>query len=139
VFSPTQPPNLDSAMVICRVRLRGRRHIGLIVEPRSLSQNIDPIKLLPIEAIQQSGAADPSCKRCPGQVPLTCPPPVFQTLKDKAATGLAWPSAPPPQGATPAPMVHCCGGAIAEALTDVSQPCSTFALQDGGGACWQRG
>jgi len=142
VFTYTNPQNLVLAVGdLVRVRLRGRRHIGLIVEtPVAFPQNIDPIKLLPIEAIQQSGAADPSWQEVLQQVASDCHTSLFKTLKTALPPGWLGQRPASAQGATPERqwVALLAGGAIAEARTARQRALlERLALQDGGGAWLQ--
>ena len=73
---------------LVRVSLRRRRQIGLVVEKvAGLPQELDPGKLLPIEAIHQKAAVDPCWQDLLQEVADDCHASLFRTLKTALPPG----------------------------------------------------
>jgi len=89
IFSYGNPENLPLAPGdLVRVPLRGRRQIGLVVEQLDgLPAELDPGKLLPIEAVHQRAAVDPLWQGLLQQVAVDCHSSLFRTLKTALPPG----------------------------------------------------
>ena len=67
---------------LVRLRLRGRRHIGLVVEQlQALPAGLEGRTIQPIEAVHQSAAVDPHWQALIAQVADACHTSRFRTLK----------------------------------------------------------
>jgi len=89
VFTYTNPQGLELGCGdLVQVRLRGQRHLGLVVEllnepPPELSSH----QLQPIEALQQAAAVDPHWQQLIEAVAEQCRTSVFRTLKTALPPG----------------------------------------------------
>ncbi len=67
---------------LVRLRLQGRPHVGLVVEPLAeLPPGLAGRRILPIEALHQSAAVDPHWQALLVQVARDCHTSLFRTLK----------------------------------------------------------
>ena len=89
IFTYSNPDHLLLAPGdLVRVSLRRRRQIGLVVEMVArLPQDLDPGKLLPIEAIHQKAAVDPLWQGLLQDVADDCHTSLFRTLKTALPPG----------------------------------------------------
>ena len=83
VFTYANPAQLPLGCGdLVRLRLRGRRHVGLVVDVlQSLPAELEGRSLQPIEAMHQSAAVDPHWQELIGQVADGCHTSRFRTLK----------------------------------------------------------
>ncbi len=73
---------------LVRLRLQGRRHVGLVVEPLAeLPPELAGRRILPIEAVHQSAAVDPHWQALLAQVARDCHTSLFRTLKTALPPG----------------------------------------------------
>ena len=73
---------------LVRLRLQGRRHVGLVVEPLAqLPPELAGRRILPIEALHQSAAVDPHWQALLAQVARDCHTSLFRTLKTALPPG----------------------------------------------------
>jgi primosomal protein N' (replication factor Y) (superfamily II helicase) len=73
---------------LVHLRLRGRRHVGLVVEALSaLPADLEGRSLQPIEAVLQSAAVDPGWQQLIAQVADACHTSRFRTLKTALPPG----------------------------------------------------
>ncbi|MFM7653516.1 MAG: primosomal protein N' [Vulcanococcus sp.] len=83
VFTYANPEGLPVGCGdLVRLRLRGRRHIGLVVERlHQLPPELKGVTIQPIEAVHQSAAVDPAWQTLISRVADTCHTSRFRTLK----------------------------------------------------------
>ena len=70
------------------VRLRGRRHVGLVQEVQDrLDPGLDPERILPVERLVQPAAVDPAWSTLIHEVAAACHTSVFRTLRSALPAG----------------------------------------------------
>jgi primosomal protein N' (replication factor Y) len=139
VFTYANPDRLPiSSGDLVRLRLRGRRHVGLVVEGLSqLPAGLPPASLVAIEGLHQSAAVDPQWQALIRAVATHCHTSPFRTLK--AALPPGW-LGQRPQRAAAQPrrrvLVQRLPG-MAPALLSERQQQVLAVLEQRGGAAWQ--
>jgi len=100
VFTYANPEGLEVGCGdLVRLRLRGRRHIGLVVEClQALPAQLESLTIQPIEGMHQSAAVDPQWQTLIAQVADACHTSRFRTLK--AALPPGWLGQRPERSAT---------------------------------------
>lgn len=85
------------------VRLRGRRHVGLVqaVHER-LAPELDASRILPVERLVQRAAVDPAWRELIASVAEACHTSAFRTLRSALPAG--WLGQRPRSGGTPRPL-----------------------------------
>ena len=138
VFTYANPDRLPiSTGDLVRLRLRGRRHVGLVVEGLSqLPAGLPPASLVAIEGLHQSAAVDPRWQALILAVAAHCHTSPFRTLK--AALPPGW-LGQRPQRAAAQPrrrvLVQRLPGAAPAQLSE-RQQLLLAVLEQRGGAAW---
>ena len=144
VFTYANPQHLPlGAGDLVQLRLRGRRHVGLVLEAlEQLPPELDGKTLVPIEAIHQSAAVDPSWQQLLEEVAQHCHTSPFRTLKTALPPG--WLGQRRQRGSGQARQRVWLEATAACPTADDSRPLSGAqltalqALQDLGGQGWQQ-
>ena len=85
------------------VRLRGRRHVGLVQAVHAhLAAGLDGSRILPVERLVQRAAVEPAWRELIQQVAETCHTSAFRTLRSALPAG--WLGQRPRSGAVPRPV-----------------------------------
>ncbi len=89
IFTYSNPLGLPLASGdLVRLKLRGRRHIGLVVERlERLPPELDADRLQPVEGLHQSAAVDPHWRALLSEVAADCHTSLFKTLKTALPPG----------------------------------------------------
>ncbi|WP_255006047.1 primosomal protein N' [Cyanobium sp. ATX 6F1] len=89
IFTYANPLGLPLASGdLVRLKLRGRRHVGLVVEGlERLPPELDPDRLQPVEGLHQSAAVDPHWRALLSEVAADCHTSLFKTLKTALPPG----------------------------------------------------
>jgi len=143
VFTYTNPQGLELGCGdLVQVRLRGQRHLGLVVEllnepPPELSSH----QLQPIEALQQPAAVDPHWQQLIEAVAEQCRTSVFRTLKTALPPGwLGQRKAGKARGSRKQLWLELTDAGSSQALSDLSpsQAQLLAQLQEHSGGGWQQ-
>ena len=88
---------------LVEVRLRGRRHVGLVqVVHEQLPTGLDASRILPVERLVQPAAVDPAWREMIQQVAQSCHTSCFRTLRNALPAG--WLGQRPRSRAAPRPL-----------------------------------
>ncbi len=89
VFTYANPEGLPlDAGDLVRLRLRGRRHIGLVLATRPTPPpDLEPARLVPVEGLHQAAAVDPQWQALLAEVAVQCHTSLFKTLKTALPPG----------------------------------------------------
>ncbi len=88
---------------LVEVRLRGRRHVGLVQAVRDrLDPGLDGSRILPVERLVQRAAVDPAWRELIQQVADACHTSAFRTLRSALPAG--WLGQRPRSGGAPRPL-----------------------------------
>jgi primosomal protein N' (replication factor Y) (superfamily II helicase) len=138
IFTYANPQHLEIATGdLVRVPLRGRPHVGLVVEAlQALPPDLQAARLLAITAVHQRAAVDPLWQELLQEVAHQCHTTVFKTLKSALPSGWLgqW---RPSQPAGPRPLQWVSATADAAAASPRQQQLLEALHQCGGGA-WLR-
>ena len=101
---------------LVQVRLRGRRHVGLVQAVRARpAPGLDGSRILPVERLVQRAAVDPAWRLLIQEVAEACHTSTFRTLRTALPAG--WLGQRPRSGTAPRPLWQV-------ELVDPSAPCS---------------
>lgn len=138
IFTYANPQHLEiAAGDLVRVPLRGRPHVGLVVEAlQALPPDLQAARLLAITAVHQRAAVHPLLQELLQEVAHQCHTTVFKTLKSALPSGWLgqW---RPSQPAGPRPLQWVSATADAAAASPRQQQLLVALHQCGGGA-WLR-
>ncbi|MCP9883955.1 primosomal protein N' [Synechococcus sp. ATX 2A4] len=138
IFTYANPQHLElAAGDLVRVPLRGRPHVGLVVEAlQVLPTDLPVARLLAITALHQRAAVDPHWQELLQEVARQCHTTVFKTLKSALPPGWLGQSRPSqPAGPRPLSWVSAVEGVV---VATPRQQQLLEALQQHGGGAWLR-